>query len=86
MAFEFLIQIQEDTPQWHAIENVAREQHISREKAAERLFQEGVQAHLPARSGANLWGIGADDADVLDQIVVDAFEERRNRFERHLDA
>jgi hypothetical protein len=79
------ITILENSSRWQAVQRVAEKDHITPEEAADQVFDDGVRVQVvPARPG-NLWGLGAEDADVLDGIVSEAMEERRNRFARRLD-
>jgi hypothetical protein len=86
MALDLHIRIPENSARWRAVQQLAASEHITPEEAAERVFDDGVRAQLPEHRAGNIWGIGADDADVLDEIVASAMAERRNRFARQLNA
>ena len=80
------ITIPENSYRWQAVQRVAEKEHITPEQAAEQVFDDGVRAQVQPESPGNLWGLGAEDADVLDVIVAEALAERRNRFARRLNA
>lgn len=49
MAFEFHLHIQEESRRWQAIQQIAQEQQITPEQAAEQVFDEGVRAQSTGR-------------------------------------
>jgi hypothetical protein len=68
------------------VQRFAKSQHITANEAVVRRNKAGLDAQLPPHRSGNIWGMGAEDADVLDAVADDAMAERRNRFGRRLDA
>ena len=68
------------------VREFAKAQHITEGEAVVRLIQAGLEAQPATRAAGEIWGLGAEDADVLDEIVNGAMAQRRNRFERRLNA
>ena len=54
MAFEFHLQIPENSRRWQAIKQVAQERQITPAEAAEQVFDEGVRAQVNGRKSHRL--------------------------------
>ena len=54
MIFDFHLVIQEDSHRWQAVQQVAHEQHITPEEAAEQVFDAGVRAQVGERKPRRL--------------------------------
>ena len=54
MAFDFHLIIQEDSRRWKAVQQLAQEQHITPEQAAEQVFDAGVSAQVGERKPRRL--------------------------------
>jgi hypothetical protein len=80
------ITIPENSPRWQVVKRVAETKHITPQQAAEQVFDDGVRVQVQIERPGNVWGLGAEDADVLDTIVAEAMAERQDRFARRLHA
>ncbi len=80
MAFDLHLSIPENTPRWKAVQQVAAEQHITPEQAAERIFDEATRAKLLGKKtpAQEMWGAfsGPEDVAMLDEIVTEAYALR----------
>ncbi len=89
MSYDFRLQIPEDSAEGIAIASLIAQEHISPEEAAKLLLAQAVRK-LPTKPGkkksGDVWGQFADDADVIDQIVSEAMQERRKQLDRSLNA
>ena len=65
------------------VQQYALAQHITNEEAVLRLLKAGLASQ---KAVSDIWGVAAEDADVLDEVVSEAMAERRNRFQRRLNA
>jgi hypothetical protein len=78
MAFDLHITIREDSREAQVILQVANDEHITRDEAAERLLFEGVRSHGKPTPSQEMWGALSGDQDValLDEIVSEAYALR----------
>jgi ribonuclease BN (tRNA processing enzyme) len=54
MAFDFHIVIEEDNRRLQALQQVARDQHVTAEEAADQVFEAGVRALVTGRKSPHL--------------------------------
>lgn len=93
MTFDFHLIIQEDSRRWQAVQQVAKEQHITPEQAAEQVFDAGVRAHVGERKTRRLpnleiaaampiFGMFADKPEFSESIdrVIASRGERYSNF------
>lgn len=78
MAFDFRIHIAENSQQAQVIQDLAAEQHITPEEAAQRVFNEGLNLHTKPTPIQQTWGALSSPAEIamLDDIVAEAYEQR----------
>ena len=89
MSYDVRLQIPEDSAEGMAIASLIAQEHISPEEAAKQLLAQAVrklQTRTSKKKAGDVWGQFADDADVLDQIVDEAMQERRRQLDRPLNA
>ena len=73
MAFDLHLSIPENTPRWKAVQQVAAEQHITPEQAAERIFDEATRAKLLGKKTPAQEMLGAfsspEDVALMDEVM-----------------
>jgi len=93
MAFDLHISIQENTHRWRAVQQVAAEQQVTPEQAAERVFDAGVRAqvgesrprrlpNLEIAESMPIFGMFADRPEFSEAIdrVISSRKERYSKF------
>lgn len=91
MALDFHLVIQENSRRWHAVQQIAREQDVTPEEAAEQVFDAGVRAQR-SKSGRSpnlevaelmpIFGLFADKpefSEAIDQVIA----SRRERYAKY---
>lgn len=86
MAFDVELSFPDDSRSAKLIRAVADRLQITTEEAARRVFEDGLSVQCPEHARGDLWGLGEQDAEALDEIVQDAMAERRIRGKRRSDA